>query len=66
MTTEENLEALFNLNGQICDRLNDCMGTDETVIDLDNSSSQVHGKQEEGNYNGYFKCNCYHPLFAFN
>ena len=66
LTTEENLKALFNLNGQICDRLNDCMGTDETVIDLDSSSSPVHGKQEEGNYNGYFKCNCYHPLFAFN
>ena len=66
LTTEENLKALFNLNGQICDQLNDCMGTDETVIDLDSSSSPVHGKQEEGNYNGYFKCNCYHPLFAFN
>ena len=26
LTTEKNLEALSNLNGQICDRLNDCMG----------------------------------------
>ena len=42
------------------------MGTDETVIDLDSSSSEVYGKQEESKYNGYFKCNCYHPLFAFN
>ena len=66
LTTEENLEALSNLNGQICDRLNDCMGTDETVIDLDSSSSEVYGKQEESKYNGYFKFNCYHPLFAFN
>ena len=48
LTTEKkNLEALSNLNGQICDRLNDCMGTDETVIDLDSSSSEVYGKQEE-------------------
>ena len=31
------------------------MGTDETVIDLDSSSSEVYGKQEESKYNGYFK-----------
>ena len=35
------------------------------MIDLDSSSSEVYGKQEES-LNGYFKFKCYHPLFAFN
>ena len=28
--------------------------------------SETYGRQEGSAYNGYFACNCYHPLFCFN
>ena len=66
LATPENLKALSDLNGKIIDQIIDRKGTGEVVIDMDSSSSKVHGKQEESKYNGYFKFKCYHPLFAFN
>jgi hypothetical protein len=33
---------------------------------MDSSVSETYGKQEGSAYNGYFACECYHPLFCFN
>ena len=35
------------------------------IVDLDSTEDPAYGKQENVLYNGYFKKNCYHPLFAF-
>ena len=66
LATPENLKALSDLNGKIIDQIIDRKGTGEVVIDMDSSSSKIHGKQEKGKYNGCFKFKCYHPLFTFN
>jgi len=33
---------------------------------MDSSVSPTYGRQQGSAYNGYFECNCYHPLFLFN
>jgi hypothetical protein len=33
---------------------------------MDSSVSETYGRQEGSAYNGYFGCECYHPLFCFN
>jgi len=35
------------------------------IVDFDSTEDPAHGKQEEMVYNGHFKKNCFHPLFAF-
>ena len=52
LATPENLKALSDLNGKIIDQIIDRKGTGEVVIDMDSSSSKVHGKQEESKYCG--------------
>lgn len=43
-------------------------GEDQRVmhgtIDLDSFPIEVHGTQDGGNYNGYYRCTAYHPLVA--
>lgn len=34
------------------------------TIDLDSFPIEVHGTQDGGNYNGYYRCTAYHPLVA--
>ena len=34
------------------------------VVDFDSTEDTAHGKQEQVVYNGHFKKNCFHPLFA--
>ena len=36
------------------------------ILDLDSSVSETYGQQEGSAYNGYFRCECYHPVFCFN
>ena len=35
------------------------------IVDFDSTEDPAHGKQEKVVYNGHFKKNCFHPLFAF-
>ena len=35
------------------------------IVDFDSTEDPAHGKQENVVYNGHFKKNCFHPLFAF-
>ncbi len=35
------------------------------IVDFDSTEDPAHGKQEQVVYNGHFKKNCFHPLFAF-
>ena len=62
----ENLAALTDLSGMWIDRVNAVRPPKTSVIDVDGSSSPVHGNQEGAKYNGYARCVCYYPLFALN
>jgi hypothetical protein len=62
----ENLNALMELSGRWIDRANARAEQKKIVLDMDSSESPVYGQQEGSAYNGYFGCDCYHPLFCFN
>ena len=66
LTQEENLKALTELSGRWIDRANERTEQKKVILDLDSSESPVYGEQEGSAYNGYFGCECYHPLFCFN
>ncbi len=66
LTQEENLKALTELSGRWIDRVNGRTEQKKVILDLDSSESPVYGEQEGQAYNGYFGCDCYHPLFCFN
>jgi hypothetical protein len=66
LTQPENLNALMQLSGRWIDRANGRAEQKKIVLDLDSSESPVYGEQEGSAYNGYFGCDCYHPLFCFN
>jgi hypothetical protein len=66
LTQEENLKALTELSGRWIDRTNGRTEQKKVIFDLDSSESPVYGEQEGSAYNGYFGCDCYHPLFCFN
>lgn len=34
------------------------------TVDIDSFPVEVHGQQQGGNYNGYYRCTAYHPLVA--
>ena len=36
------------------------------ILDVDSTDDPTHGKQEGSEYNGHFKSDCFHPLFAFS
>lgn len=38
----------------------------DLILDMDNSESPTHGRQEGSSWNGHFACTCYHPVFCFN
>ena len=48
------------------DRARQHRSLDKLILDLDSSVSETYGRQEGSAYNGYFTCNCYHPLFCLN
>ena len=66
LTSDENLQALSDLNGKWIDQVHARTGLKEVILDMDSSESPTHGQQEDSAWNGYFACTCYHPLFCFN
>jgi len=61
-----NLAALMNMPGQWVDRVRQRRSIRKLILDMDSSVSEIYGNQEGSAYNGYFCCDCYHPLFLFN
>ncbi len=66
LTQAQSLAVMTNLPGQWIDHVQQHRPKDRVILDLDSSVSETHGQQEGSAYNGYFECNCYHPLFCFN
>ncbi len=63
---KEALSALMDLSGRWIDAVHQVKPIREIILDLDSSVSKTYGRQEGSAYNGYFRCECYHPLFCFN
>ena len=66
LATDENVEALVDMNGVWIDKVHDRHPPKIIILDMDSSVSPTHGEQEGIAYNGHFGCTCYHPLFLFN
>ena len=66
LTQPENLAALMALPGQWVDGVGQTKPLKMLILDLDSSVSETYGQQEGAAYNGYFRCECYHPIFCFN
>ena len=66
LATDENVEALVDMNGVWIDKVHDRHPPKMIILDMDSSVSPTHGEQEGTAYNGRFGCTCYHPLFLFN
>ena len=66
LTRPANYTALMALSGQWIAQVQQHRPTDHVILDLDSSVSETHGQQVGSAYNGYFECDCYHPLFCFN
>jgi len=66
LTQPKNLWALMELPGVWVDVVRQRKPVRQIVLDLDSSVSETYGEQEGSAYNGYFGCECYHPLFCFN
>ncbi len=63
---KEALSTLMDLSGRWIDTVHQVKPIREIILDLDSSVSETYGRQEGSAYNGYFRCECYHPLFCFN
>ena len=63
LATDENVEALVDMNGVWIDKVHDRHPPKMIILDMDSSVSPTHGEQEGTAYNGHFGCTCYHPLF---
>jgi hypothetical protein len=66
LTQAKNLAGLKDLSGLWTDRVHPAKPIREIILDLDSSVSETYGEQEGSAYNGYFGCECYHPIFCFN
>jgi hypothetical protein len=66
LTQRHNLVALMALSGKWVDAVRQAKPIKKLILDLDSSVSETYGQQEGSAYNGYFRCECYHPLFCFN
>ena len=66
LATDENVEALVDMNGVWIDKVHDRHPPKMIILDMDSSGSPTHGEQEGTAHNGHFGCTCYHPLFLFN
>jgi hypothetical protein len=66
LTQARNLQALMDLPGQWIEKVHERKPIRQIVLDMDSTVSETYGKQEGSAYNGYFACECYHPLFCFN
>ena len=66
LSVQENLKGLSEVNGCWVERAMEKTTHQRIILDIDSSTSPVHGEQEASAYNGHFGCTCYHPLFCFN
>jgi hypothetical protein len=66
LTRSGNLKALMELPGKWIELSQQRRPINRIILDLDSSVSETYGEQEGAAYNGYFECECYHPLFCFN
>jgi len=66
LTQPKNLSALMDMPGQWIDTVRQRKPIRQIILDIDSSVSETYGQQEGSAYNGYFRCECYHPLFCFN
>jgi hypothetical protein len=66
LTQSRNLQALMDLSGQWIEKVHQRKPIHKIILDMDSTVSETYGKQEGSAYNGYFACECYHPLFCFN
>ena len=66
LTQPQNLSALIALPGKWIDCVRLAKPIKKLILDLDSSVSETYGQQEGSAYNGYFRCECYHPVFCFN
>ena len=66
LATTDNRDALADMPGQWIEAVHESQGLNYITLDMDSSVSPTHGAQEGTAWNGYFGCNCYHPLFIFN
>ena len=65
LATDENVEALVDMNGVWIDKVHDRHPPKMIILDMDSSVSPTHGEQEGTAYNDHFGCTCYHTLFLF-
>jgi len=66
LTQSRHLPPLMDLPGQWVEKVHHRKPLHEIVLDMDSTVSETYGNQEGSAYNGYFACECYHPLFCFN
>jgi hypothetical protein len=66
LSTKENLKHLIDLSGKWIGQAHRHRKLTKLILDMDSSVSETYGHQEGTDYNGYFACICYHPLFLFN
>ena len=66
LTRSRNLHRLMDLAGEWVDKVRQRKLIDKIILDMDSTVSETYGNQEGSAYNGYFACECYHPLFCFN
>jgi len=66
LTQPLNLAALMALPGKWIDGVRQAKPIKKLILDLDSSVSETYGQQEGSAYNGYFRCECYHPIFCFD
>ena len=66
LTLTENLKALSEINSRWVQRAMAKTKHRRLILDADSSKSEVYGDQEGSEYNGHFRCLCYHPSFCFN
>lgn len=66
LTGAKSLRALMDLPGHWVDQVQQRKPVGKIILDMDSTVSETYGKQEGSAYNGYFECECYHPLFCFN
>ena len=58
LATDENVEALVDMNGVWIDKVHDRHPPKMIILDMDSSVSPTHGEQEGTAYNGHFGCTC--------
>ena len=67
LATDENVEALVDMNGVWIDKVHDRHPPKMIILDMDRQRQPDPWRNKrEQRTNGHFGCTCYHPLFLFN